>query len=70
MENLIIGFLGGVVVLEKSFIWQLFLKNKQDENKIEDTEIKIDLARKEEELKAAEKAKDSLQEQLTKKRLR
>ena len=65
MENLIIGFLGGVVVF--GIFWQFFLKNKQDENKIDDTEIKIDLARKEEELKAAEKAKDSLQEQLTKK---
>ena len=65
MENLIIGFLCGVVVF--GIIWQFFLKNKKDENKIDDTEIKIDLARKEEELKAAEKAKDSLQEQLTKK---
>ena len=54
MENLIIGFLGGVVIF--GIIWQFFLKNKQDENKIDDTEIKIDLARKEEELSKRDEA--------------
>ena len=54
MENLIIGFLCGVVVF--GIIWQFFLKNKQDENKIDNTEKKKKLGRKEGEQKAAEKA--------------
>ena len=66
MENLIIGFLGGVVVC--GIVWQFFLKNKKDENKSEDTETKIELARKEEELKGVVKAKDDLQEQLDEKK--
>ena len=43
MENLIIGFLVGVVVF--GIIWQFFLKNKQAE---------IDLAKSQVEIKAGE----------------
>ena len=45
MENLIIGFLAGLVIF--GLFWQFFLKNKQDENKTDDTELKIDLAKRE-----------------------
>ena len=45
MENLIIGFLTGIIIF--AIIWQFFLKSRQDENKPDDTETKIDLARKE-----------------------
>jgi len=65
MENLIIGFLAGLVIF--SLFWQFVLKNKQDENKTDDTELKIDLAKRETELKAAEDAKEDLKEQLGKK---
>ena len=65
MENLIIGFLVGLVIF--SLFWQFVLKNKQDENKTDDTELKIDLAKRETELKAAEDAKEDLKEQLGKK---
>ena len=65
MENLIIGFLAGLVIF--GLFWQFFLKNKQDENKTDDTELKIDLAKRETELKAAEDAKEDLKEQLGKK---
>lgn len=65
MENLIIGFLAGLVIF--SLFWQFVLKNKQNENKTDDTELKIDLAKRETELKAAEDAKEDLKEQLGKK---
>ncbi|OUW48755.1 MAG: hypothetical protein CBD56_01970 [Candidatus Pelagibacter sp. TMED196] len=65
MENLIIGFLAGLVIF--GLFWQFVLKNKQDENKTDDTELKIDLAKRETELKAAEDAKEDLKEQLGKK---
>ena len=65
MENLIIGFLVGLVIF--SLFWQFVLKNKQNENKTDDTELKIDLAKRETELKAAEDAKEDLKEQLGKK---
>ncbi len=65
MENLIIGFLAGLVIF--AILWHFVLKNKQDENKTDDTELKIDLAKKETELKAAEDAKEDLKEQLEKK---
>ena len=65
MENLIIGFLAGLVIF--AILWHFVLKNKQDENKTDDTELKIDLAKRETELKAAEDAKEDLKEQLGKK---
>ena len=65
MENLIIGFLAGLVIF--ALFWHFVLKNKQDENKTDDTELKIDLAKRETELKAAEDAKEDLKEQLGKK---
>ena len=34
MENLIIGFLAGLVIF--SLFWQFVLKNKQNENKTDD----------------------------------
>ena len=55
MENLIIGFLAGLVIF--GLLWLFVLKNKKDENKVDDTELKIDLGKKEAELKAAEDAK-------------
>ena len=66
MEYLLIGFLAGIIIC--GAYYQFFLKNKQDENKSDDTEIKIELARKEEELKGVVKAKDDLQEQLDEKK--
>ena len=65
MENLIIGFLAGLVIF--ALFWHFVLKNKQDENKTDDTELKIDLAKRETELKAAEDAKEDLKVQLGKK---
>ena len=66
MEYLLIGFLAGIIIC--GAYYQFFLKNKQDENKSDDTEIKIELARKEEELKGVVKAKDDMQEQLDEKK--
>ena len=65
MENLIIGFLAGLVIF--GLLWQFVLKNKKDENKVDDTELKIDLAKRETELKASEDAKQDLKEQFGKK---
>ena len=62
MENLIIGFLTGLVIF--GLFWQFILKNKTDQNKVDDTELKIDLGKKEAELKAAEDAKQDLIKQL------
>jgi len=61
MENLIIGFVAGLVIF--ALLWQFVLKNKVD-----DTELKIDLAKKETELKAAEDAKQDLINQLNEKK--
>ena len=66
MENLIIGFLAGLVIF--GLLWQFVLKNKKDENKVDDTELKIDLGKKEAELKAAEDAKQDLIKQLNEKK--
>jgi len=66
MENLIIGFLAGLVIF--GLLWQFVLKNKKDEDKVDDTELKIDLAKKETELKAAEDAKQDLINQLNEKK--
>ena len=66
MENLIIGFLTGLVIF--GLLWQFVLKNKRDENKVDDTELKIDLSKKEAELKAAEDAKQDLIKQLNEKK--
>ena len=66
MENLIIGFLAGLVIF--GLLWQFVLKNKKDENKADDTELKIDLGKKEAELKAAEDAKQDLIKQLNEKK--
>ena len=66
MENLIIGFLTGLVIF--GLLWQFVLKNKKDEDKVDDTELKIDLAKKETELKAAEDAKQDLTRQLEEKK--
>jgi len=66
MENLIIGFVAGLVIF--ALIWQFVLKNKRDENTVDDTELKIDLAKKETELKAAEDAKQDLKNQLDEKK--
>ena len=66
MENLIIGFLAGLVIF--GLLWQFVLKNKKDENIVDDTELKIDLAKKETELKAAEDAKQDLTRQLEEKK--
>ena len=66
MENLIIGFLAGLVIF--GLLWQFVLKNKKDENIVDDTELKIDLAKKETELKAAEDAKQDLIRQLEEKK--
>ena len=66
MENLIIGFIVGLVIFY--LFWQFVLKNKKDENKVDDTELKIDLAKKETELKAAEDAKQDLTRQLEEKK--
>ena len=55
MENLIIGFLAGLVIF--GLLWQFVLKNKRDENIVDDTELKIDLAKRETELKASEDAR-------------
>ena len=66
MENLIIGFVVGLVIF--CLFWQFVLKNKKDENKVDDTELKIDLATKEAELKAAEDAKQDLLGQLNEKK--
>ena len=57
MENLIIGFLVGVVVF--GIIWQFFLKNKQAE---------IDLAKSQVEIKAGEESKQELVDQLNEKK--
>ena len=65
MENLIIGFLTGLVIF--GLFWQFILKNKRDENIVDDTELKIDLAKRETELKASEDARQDLKEQLGKK---
>ena len=45
MENLIIGFLAGLVIF--GLLWQFVLKNKRDKNIVDDTELKIDLAKRE-----------------------
>ena len=66
MENLIIGFLTGLVIF--GLFWQFILKNKTDQNKVDDTELKIDLGKKEAELKAAEDAKQDLIKQLNEKK--
>jgi len=66
MENLIIGFVVGLVIF--GLLWLFVLKNKKDEDKIDDTELKIDLAKKETELKAAEDAKQELIIQLNEKK--
>ena len=66
MEYLLIGFFAGIIIC--GAYYQFFLKNRQDENKSEDTETKIELARKEEELKGVVKAKDDMQEQLDEKK--
>ena len=66
MENLIIGFVVGLVIF--GLLWQFVLKNKKDENIVDDTELKIDLAKKETELKAAEDAKQDLTRQLEEKK--
>ena len=66
MENLVIGFLAGLVIF--GLLWQFVLKNKKDENKADDTELKIDLGKKEAELKAAEDAKQDLIKQLNEKK--
>ena len=66
MENLIIGFVVGLVIF--GLLWQFVLKNKKDENIVDDTELKIDLAKKETELKAAEDAKQDLIRQLEEKK--
>ena len=66
MENLIIGFLTGLVIF--GLFWQFILKNKTDQNKVDDTELKIDLGKKEVELKAAEDAKQDLIKQLNEKK--
>ena len=66
MENLIIGFLASLVIF--GLLWQFVLKNKKDENIVDDTELKIDLAKKETELKAAEDAKQDLIRQLEEKK--
>ena len=66
MENLIIGFLAGLVIF--GLLWQFVFKNKKDENKVDDTELKINLATKEAELKAAEDAKQDLIGQLKEKK--
>ena len=44
MENLIIGFLAGLVIF--GLFWQFVLKNKKDENIADDLELKIDSAKK------------------------
>ena len=66
MENLIIGFVVGLIIF--GLLWLFVLKNKKDEDKIDDTELKIDLAKKETELKAAEDAKQELIIQLNEKK--
>ena len=66
MENLIIGFLVGLVIF--GLLWQFVLKIKGVENKVDDTELKINLATKEAELKAAEDAKQNLITQLEEKK--
>ena len=65
MENLIIGLLAGLIIF--GLFWQFILKNKRDENIVDDTELKIDLAKRETELKASEDARQDLKEQLGKK---
>ena len=64
MENLIIGFLAGLVIF--GFLWQFVLKNKRDENKADETELKINFATKEAELKAAKEAQEKAEEELKK----
>ena len=66
MENLIIGFVAGLVIF--GLFWQFVLKSRKDENKADDTELKIDLGKKEAELKAAEDAKQDLIKQLNEKK--
>ena len=66
MENLIIGFFAGIIIC--GAIWQFFLRKKQDENKTDDTELKIELAKSQVEVKAGEDAKQELTSQLEEKK--
>ena len=62
MENLIIGFFAGIIIC--GAVWQFFLRNKKDEDKTDDTELKVELARSQAEVKAGEDAKQELTNQL------
>ena len=62
MENLIIGFFAGIIIC--GAVWQFFLRNRKDEDKTDDTELKVELARSQAEVKAGEDAKQELTNQL------